>query len=99
MAKVADWHDAKSANLAALYGGLHQYRRPACKELVFDACSMGMSILRCLQGDAEDAAGMRGIHLQRNVVGVAQKALAANLRLLGPLVLPLPELVIPLCLL
>ena len=43
---------------------------------------------------------MRGIHLQRNVVAVAQKALTANLRLLGPLVLPLPELVtlfIPLC--
>ena len=36
---------------------------------------------------------MRGIHLQRNVVAVAQKALTANLRLLGPLVLPLPELV------
>ncbi|CAK0733116.1 hypothetical protein CVIRNUC_000228 [Coccomyxa viridis] len=43
-------------------------------------------------GDAEDTAGMRGIHLQRNVVAVAQKALTANLRLLGPLVLPLPEL-------
>ena len=49
--------------------------------------------MRCLQGDAEDTAGMRGIHLQRNVVAVAQKALTANLRLLGPLVLPLPELV------
>ena len=49
----------------------------------------------CLQGDAEDTAGMRGIHLQRNVVAVAQKALTANLRLLGPLVLPLSELVTP----
>ena len=48
-----------------------------------------------LQGDAEDAAGKRGIHLQRNVVAVAQKALTAYLRLLGPLVLPLPELVAP----
>ena len=49
-----------------------------------------------MQGDAEDAAGMRGIHLQKNVVAVAQKALTANVRLLGPLVLPLPELVTPL---
>ena len=39
---------------------------------------------------------MRGIHLQRNVVAFAQKALTADLRLLGPLVLPLPELVTPL---
>ena len=53
----------------------------------------GCQGVRCLQGDAEDTAGMRGIHLQRNVVAVAQKALTANLRLLGPLVLPLPELV------
>ena len=51
--------------------------------------------LRLLQGDAQDGEGIRGIHLQRNVVDVAQKALKANLTALGPLVLPVTELVSP----
>lgn len=48
-----------------------------------------------LQGDAQDSQGISGIHLQRNVVDIAQKALKANLMALGPLVLPVTELVSP----
>ena len=51
--------------------------------------------LRLLQGDAQDSQGISGIHLQRNVVDIAQKALKANLTALGPLVLPVTELVRP----
>ena len=51
--------------------------------------------LLLLQGDAQDSQGIRGIHLQRNVVDIAQKALKANLMALGPLVLPVTELVSP----
>ena len=61
--------------------------------MALKSTAWGSSSARYLQGDAEDSAGMRGIHLQRNVVAVAQNALTANLRLLGPLVLPPPELV------
>ena len=64
---------------------------PTCNTRGTDA--WGCQWSRCLQGDAEDAAGIHGIHLQRHIVAVAQKALTAAMRLLGPLVLPLPELV------
>ena len=55
----------------------------------------GKTQLWLLQGDAQDSQGIRGIHLQRNVVDIAQKALKANLMALGPLVLPVTELVSP----
>ena len=82
----------KLRDLAPEYEAL---QNPSCDKDGPDVwgCQWLTLTVRCLQGDAEDSAGMRGIHLQRNVVAVAQKALTANLRLLGPLVLPLPELV------
>ena len=44
-------------------------------------------------GNGEDAEGIRGVFLRRNVIAVAGRALTANLTRLGPLVLPINELV------
>ena len=44
-------------------------------------------------GNGEDAEGVRGVFLRRNVIAVAGRALKANLTRLGPLVLPITELV------
>ncbi len=46
-------------------------------------------------GNGEDAEGGRGVFLRRNVIAVAGRALKANLQRLGPLVLPVSELVRP----
>ena len=44
-------------------------------------------------GNGEDSEGTRGVFLRRNVIAVAGRALTANLTRLGPLVLPISELV------
>ena len=44
-------------------------------------------------GNGEDSEGTRGVFLRRNVIAVAGRALKANLTRLGPLVLPISELV------
>ena len=44
-------------------------------------------------GNGEDSEGTRGVFLRRNVIAVAGRALTANLKRLGPLVLPISELV------
>jgi 3-ketoacyl-CoA synthase len=44
-------------------------------------------------GNGEDAEGVKGVFLRRNVVNVAGRALKYNLTRLGPLVLPYSELV------
>ena len=44
-------------------------------------------------GNGEDADGVKGVFLRRNVVSVAGRALKANLAALGPLVLPVSEVV------
>jgi hypothetical protein len=46
-------------------------------------------------GNGEDAEGVKGVFLRRNVVNVAGRALKYNLTRLGPLVLPYSQLVWP----
>jgi 3-ketoacyl-CoA synthase len=46
-------------------------------------------------GNGEDAEGVKGVFLRRNVVNVAGRALKYNLTCLGPLVLPYSQLVCP----
>lgn len=46
-------------------------------------------------GNGEDAEGVKGVFLRRNVVNVAGRALKYNLTRLGPLVLPYSQLVSP----
>lgn len=46
-------------------------------------------------GNGEDAEGVKGVFLRRNVVNVAGRALKYNLTRLGPLVLPYSQLVCP----
>lgn len=44
-------------------------------------------------GNGEDSEGIKGVFLRRNVVNVAGRALKVNLQRLGPLVLPISEMV------
>ena len=44
-------------------------------------------------GNGEDSEGIQGVFLRRNVVNVAGRALKVNLQRLGPLVLPITEMV------
>lgn len=44
-------------------------------------------------GNGEDSEGIKGVFLRRNVVSVAGRALKVNLQRLGPLVLPISEMV------
>lgn len=44
-------------------------------------------------GNGEDSEGIKGVFLRRNVVNVAGRALKVNLQRLGPLVLPITEMV------
>ncbi|KAK9838154.1 hypothetical protein WJX81_004882 [Elliptochloris bilobata] len=44
-------------------------------------------------GNGEDEEGVRGVFLRRNVIAVAGRALKANLTRLGPLMLPITELI------
>ena len=46
-------------------------------------------------GNGEDSEGIKGVFLRRNVVNVAGRALKVNLQRLGPLVLPITEMVRP----
>jgi hypothetical protein len=46
-------------------------------------------------GNGEDADGIKGVFLRRNVVNVAGRSLKINLQRLGPLVLPFSEIVRP----
>ncbi|EIE19204.1 very-long-chain 3-ketoacyl-CoA synthase [Coccomyxa subellipsoidea C-169] len=44
-------------------------------------------------GNGEDSEGIKGVFLRRNVVSVAGRALKVNLQRLGPLTLPITEMV------
>lgn len=46
-------------------------------------------------GNGEDSEGIKGVFLRRNVVSVAGRALKVNLQRLGPLTLPITEMVRP----